>query len=37
MERHLALLHLVDGWHAEAAPSEGSDRQGQLVERDGNP
>jgi hypothetical protein len=27
-----ALLHLIDGRHAEAVPAEGSDRQGQLVE-----
>jgi hypothetical protein len=30
-----ALLHLVGTWHAEAEPSaQGSDRQGELVERD---
>ena len=31
------LLHLVDGWHAEAVSSQGSDRQGQLVECDRHP
>ena len=30
-----ALLHLVDGWHADAdPPSRALDRQGQLVECD---
>ena len=29
-------MHLVDGWHAKPLPAEGSDRQGELVERGGN-